>query len=304
MTSKLLLCTMALVPLSTAIAVGSANNTYDMSSIEYLGEFPALAATSCQQIHDLSHNAKSGYYWIQSDCCPKRIYCEMNITDCGGGVWTKVANIDMSIPSMSCPDGFEQVSSPSSCRKRSSSAGCPSAYFSTYGQSYKKVCGKIIGYQEGSPDAFHPYSNNRLLTLDNGYVDGVSVTYNFPRQHIWTFAAQPDINHKNKIYGCPCTHPYSTYRGKVPKFVGSDFFCETGCEDATGFRYGRVYTTQKLWDGSGYGTFPQGCRGTRSPWFLKQFSYEIKSNIEVRSCLDQVRSDEDILIEQIHLYIQ
>ena len=294
----------ALVSLSTAIAVGSSNNTYDMATIEYLGEFPALAATSCQQIHDLSHNAKSGYYWIQNDCCPKRIYCEMNKTDCGGGVWTKVANINMSIPSTSCSNGFEKVNSPRSCRKLSFSRGCSSAYFSTYGQSYKTVCGKIIGYQNSTPDAFHPYLSNQLLTLDDVYVDGVSVTYNYPREHIWTFAAQ-NANHKNSIIGCPCTDPNSnTVKGKVPSFVGSDYFCETGCEDNTGCESGIVYTTHKLWDGYGYGTFPQGCWGTRTPWFRKKFPYDIESNIEVRSCLNQDRSDEELLIEQIHLYIQ
>ena len=45
----------------------------------------------------------------------------------------------------------------------------------------KKVCGKIIGCQDSTPDAFQPYSNNHSLTLDDGYVDGVSVTYNFPK---------------------------------------------------------------------------------------------------------------------------
>ena len=304
MISKLLLWIIALVSLSTAIAVGSVNNTYDMSSIEYLGEFPALAATSCQQIHDLRHNAKSGYYWIQSDCCPKRIYCKMNNTDCGGGVWTKVANINMSIASMNCPNGFEKVGNPRSCRKLSFSAGCSSVYFSSYGQSYNKVCGKITGYQNSTPDAFYSYSNNPSLTIDDDYVDGVSVTYNYPREHIWTFAAQQNLNHKNTIIGCPCNDSDSTFKGIVPSFVGSCFFCDTGCEDRAGHVPGKLYTTHKLLDGSGYGTFPQGCEGTTSPWFHKEFSYDVESDIEVRSCLDQDRSDEEILIEQIHLYIQ
>ena len=225
------------------------------------------------------------------------------MTDCGGGVWTEVANINMSIPSTNCPKGYEQVCSPKSCRKSSSSAGCSSAYFSTYGQSYKKVCGKIIGYQDSTPDAFQPHSNNPSLTLDDGYVDGVSLTYNFPRQHSWTFAAQPDIYHRNTKHGCPCTYPHTIHRGKVPQFVGLDFFCETGCEDITGYAYGKVYTTQKLWDGSGHVSFHQSCNG-RSPWFLKEFSYKIKSNTEVRSCLNQVQSNEDLLLEEIYLYIQ
>jgi len=108
---------------------------------------------------------------------------------------------------------------------------------------------------------------------------------------------------KNGLFYCPCEQPYSTYVGKVPKFVGSDFFCETGCEHGRA-EDGRFYTSNKLWDGKGCGTFPGASEGTRDPWFHKEFSYAIRSDIEVRSCLDQVSHNEDLLIEKIHLYIQ
>ena len=107
----------------------------------------------------------------------------------------RVANVDMSVPSMRCPNGYATRTSPRSCHKHSSSA-CSSAYFPTFKQFFKKVCGKIIGYQKGSPDAFSPYSRHPSKTVDHAYVDGVSVTYNNPREHIWTFAAQPDTIHK------------------------------------------------------------------------------------------------------------
>ena len=42
-----------------------------------------------------------------------------------------------------------------------------------------------IGYQIGEPVAF---AGRRSGTLDGSYVDGVSLTYGSPRQHIWTFA--------------------------------------------------------------------------------------------------------------------
>ena len=40
-------------------------------------------------------------------------------------------------------------------------------------------------------DAFgQPYYSNRALTIDSQYVDGVSLTHGqYPRKHIWTFAA-------------------------------------------------------------------------------------------------------------------
>ena len=36
----------------------------------------------------------------------------------------------------------------------------------------------------------------------------------------------------------------------------------------------------------------------------QRVSYDVESEIEVHSCLDESRLNEEILIEQIHLYIQ
>jgi len=61
--------------------------------------------------------------------------------------------------------------------------------YNTYGISYNHVCGRVIGYQYHSADAF------RLelvpQTIEGPYVDGVSLTHGPPgtRQHIWSFAA-------------------------------------------------------------------------------------------------------------------
>ena len=68
-------------------------------------------------------------------------------------------------------------------------ATCKSVIFSSGGQSYSRVCGRVNAYQKGSTDAFQFSSNSR--TLEEIYVDGVSLTHGAPgsRQHIWTFAA-------------------------------------------------------------------------------------------------------------------
>ena len=129
--------------------------------LDYLGELPLYAATSCQQIDNLRPEAESGLYWIQVGSHPYRVYCDMNNTDCGGGVWTRVANVDMTTPSHKCPSGLETVTSPKrSCRK-TVEVGSSSTWFSTYEQPYSKVCGKVIGYQRSTTDAFQPYYNHR-----------------------------------------------------------------------------------------------------------------------------------------------
>ena len=204
-----------------------------------------------------------------------------------------------------------KVTTPKSCRKKNDS-GCSTTTFNTHDLPYKSICGKIIGYQVNSPDAFYPYYHiddqvkiNRLLnsvTPDDAYADGVLLSYNIPREHIWTFTAQSSCHTKNNRDGCPCLHDYKRYEGKVPLFVGQDFFCETGNYNEN--IEAKTYTSNKLWDGTGCGTFPGGCEGSRDLWFHRKLSFAIKSDLEMRLCLAQGRNDEDLLIEQIYLYIQ
>jgi hypothetical protein len=58
--------------------------------------------------------------------------------------------------------------------------------FPTQGIQYSQICGRIIGYQVGRPGAFVNFFRERD-TVNDHYVDGVSLTYGNPRQHIWTF---------------------------------------------------------------------------------------------------------------------
>ncbi len=68
---------------------------------------------------------------------------------------------------------------------------------------FDQVCGTIIAYQFGSTNSFlfgH--------TIDEGYVDGISLTHSaIPRKHIWSFAAALDeYVSTNAKYKCPCTN--------------------------------------------------------------------------------------------------
>ena len=50
---------------------------------------------------------------------------------------------------------------------------------------YSRVCGKIIGYQQKSADAFWPYYVNHAIGGARVYVDGISLTHGQnPRKHI------------------------------------------------------------------------------------------------------------------------
>ena len=55
-----------------------------------------------------------------------------------------------------------------------------------------------------SPDAFQRIPTNLVATIDNSYVEGVSVTHGTPRNHIWTFAAGLSENSSTISLVCPC----------------------------------------------------------------------------------------------------
>ena len=96
---------------------------------------------------------------------------------CGIGPWTRVAYLNMSDPLEQCPPSWRLYSANGvrACGRQviiSTTGGCYSQNY-TIQQSYQKVCGRIIGYQIGSTDVF----GDLLLSINEPYVDGVSVTY-------------------------------------------------------------------------------------------------------------------------------
>ena len=212
-----------------------------------------------------------------------------------GQQWVKVGYLDMSDPTQQCPDSWQTFTSPAgaSCGKKDSPPVlCDSVYISTSGASYQMVCGRFLGYQVGSPDAFNSYSGYRW-NLEKYYVDGVSITYGSPgnRHHVYTYAA--GFEEFNSPYSCPCAGGTSP-----PDFVGSDYYCESGNPQGT------FYYTDVLWDG-------QLCRNDEVtccdppnlPWFCKTFPTPISEDLEVRICLDQVLNDENVALKFFELQI-
>ena len=274
--------------------------------LEHLGDIPAYAATSCQQIASLRPQAQSGHYWIQEEEGPARVYCVFGGEGpCGEGVWMQVANVNMTQTSSSCPPGLEKVTSPKSLCRKQVDTGCSSAKFSTHGVPYTKVCGQVIGIQHRSPDAFSPYYANQGRTIDDLYVDGVSLTHSSqPRQHIWTFAAALDeYPGHHRYWACPCTNSkaHVPFTGLIPEFIGNDYYCETGSRTAHSNRY---YLNDPLWDGKGCGRFSSCCEGEGKPWFHKTLPQPVSSDIEIRLCGEQYKDQGGVLLETFSLYIQ
>lgn len=272
------------------------------------GSSPTLPASSCKLIYNLNSSSLSGFYWIGGEeGPPQRLYCDMEKT-CGGvvGGWTRLANIDMTNVNHSCPSNLVEVSPdpkrPRLCTLPSSVAvGCSSTIFPTHGVTYGHVCGRIFGYQDRTPNAFFPYHVNRSLTIDDLYLDGISLTYgSTPRKHIWSFASALDESGGHQS-GCPCLNVLSRANGEIPPFIGNDYFCDTGSADDVKNIF---YPDNPLWDGEGCGELNICCSFNNPPWFSKMLTHRVNDDVEMRICRDAGRLNEDIPIELVEIYVR
>ena len=213
--------------------------------------------------------------------------------------WMKVAQLDMTDPQEHCPPGFRTITSPKRVCGRSS--GRVSTTFSVKGDHCNKVCSQVRGYQNYSIDAFYSYYSDHSHTIDDVYVDGVSLTHGqSPRQHIWTFANALDET-RSQHYVCPCTKTDSTFTRVVPPFIGSDYFCDT--ESRYSFA-NQWYTADPLWDGEGCGGSSTCCEFNNPPWFFKDVPQPTTDDIELRLCSDSDVRDEDVGLELVEVYLQ
>ena len=278
------------------------------------GYTPSHPATSCMEILELAPDSPSGLYWIRGTdnraghchChSAKQMYCDMERSCNGvGGGWMRVASVNMTDPSSTCPSGLRTILEGSRrlCAMNIDGIGCSSAILPVEGVQYSQVCGKIIGYQQGSPDAFRPYNSGSHTTIDSRYVDGISLTHgNSPRKHIWTFTAALHEYNSHRDNVCPCTNIRNNPLPAVPAFVGHEYFCDTGSENRYQFIF---YGDDPLWEGVGCGQFSTCCSLNSPPWFLKQLSPPTSDDIEMRLCADENRNNEDITFETLDIYVQ
>ena len=219
---------------------------------------------------------------------------------CGAGEWIRVAYFNMKDPSQTCPSAWREINDTTNgirvCgRPASSHDMCHGTFYSTGGRTFTKVCGRVIGYQIGHPDAFHSSDS-----INTAYVEGVSITHGSPRAHIWTYAA--DTSETITHLACPCDSGSSS---SPPSFVGNNYYCESGNKYNSFINY-FLYADDPLWDGkdcSTEGTCCSNINGQFPPWFSVTLDIPTNDNIEVRICAD-FDTSEDTPIELLEIYIQ
>ena len=211
--------------------------------------------------------------------------------------WRRVTYIDTT-QGAACPAGLRQVTNSAlnktACGK-TVDKGCSSLTFPS-GGSYTHVCGRAQGYQSYSTDAFRAFHGN---TINDAYVDGLSITRGSPRKHIWSYTS----GYGERLYGvgyihqCPCAGPGYNSQYKAP-FVGDDYYCESGFGINVENRIG---WEDPLWDGEGC-TLPGNTCCQRSGWFHKEVPLT-SDNIEVRWCCDESRANEDFYTNIVEIWV-
>lgn len=202
---------------------------------------------------------------------------EPDIAPCGGAGWRQIADLDMSRPSEQCPSPWlESSHSPRACRSPLSDEGCSGVFF-TSGESYSRICGRAVGHGVGSLDAFQRFI--WFPSINNAYLDGLSITRGSQRQHVWSFGA-------TTIGSCPCDS--GTSPNPLP-FVGEDYFCDNTINGA-------------LWDGQDCQN--ECCTFHSPPFFTVALPALTSDDIEARICTDQHVSDEALYVSVLQIFVQ
>ena len=300
-------------------------DSHDRSGYYWITDGPSrvycgmnYTGSSCEDIYDNNPETgdKLGYYRINDN---QWTYCNMTaiaiangdiICRCAGvgGGWRRIVNIDISAGD-DCPGEWRKAtqSGVSFCRVVSNlNFKCSSASFSTNGISYQRVCGRARGYQKGDTFAFYGSHSAYSRTINEDYVDGLSITYSSnPRQHIWTFASgRGERLSSYDQLNCPC----SVNGGYIPSsFVGNNYYCESASWYSPGFNtyyanYDTYYFNDTLWDGAG--CVDNCCDDTTQPWFYRQLNQITQDDIEARICTFGPFLHRSTLIDQLELYIQ
>ena len=268
------------------------------------------AFDSCAFVLEKNSSALSGYYTMQtSNGSRLTVYCDMEGNNCyGKGGWMRISYLNMSEPDTVCPTGlmlkrYTDIDHDLCGRPVSSSGNQSSVIFTTYGVSYNNICGQVRGYQFGSPDGFPPMlGGGGLVTnpsIDTIYVDGISITYDNPRKHIWTYAGGL-FQDKTIDTCCPCNN--GSMGTEVPSFVGNDHYCESG---TSGHWSSVLYSKDVLWDGQQCsGLEGPCCINLKMPWFSRTLNETTTENIELRVMASEETINEDTPLDIIELYIR
>ena len=265
-----------------------------------LGLTKEQPADSCYHIFICNPQGQSGMYWIRNGPTAgegaHQFFCELEEERCGLRGLMRVAHINMSESSSTCPPPLAQYwannikfCGPVVC------GSCDSIIFPVYGIEYNYVCGRAVGYSFYAPRGFY-YGGYDGYSLECSYLSGLSITHGTPRNHIWSYAAG-QREHAYSAYNCHCAARPAV---EPPVYVGYRHYCDT----ATYYDPKREwYTNNTLWDGKDCYPGSKCCDNERLPWFWRTLPQETSDDVEVRWCSYNAGNDR-VGTELLEIYIR
>ena len=282
---------------------------YNPSSLEYF--------SSCKDILYKYPNTPSGFYYITSGPDKfRKVYCEMEKEFCGSKGWEKFYYMDfLKNESHTCPGAFKKsfriklndmgkmIGKQFYC-EGTVNDGCTTAKFYLDDAKYNEICAKIGGYQYGLPTAFKSYDEN-----DETFMDGIYFSYGKDTKYLWGYAvgsyknyAQKDRNKITVKHMCPDVH--HSYKGKVPPFVESYYYCDSGAYSVSANDSSTFFYKNRLFEGKDC-EFPNySCMRSGQPWFYRKLPVYFKDYIGMSSCNDDKVSSKDVRMDNIEIYLR
>ena len=260
--------------------------------------FNSISPVSCSDIKSVLPNSPSGWYHVNS----RNIYCNMDELCGSGGGWTRIGYLDMSDSTQSCPGTLAQLtySGVRYCRRAGNSPGsCSSTTFSPNGLNYSQICGRVTAFQYAHTDAVSPgvFAGHGI---DSWYVDGISFTRGYPREHVWTLMSALYDNVLSNTDSCPCATGSTIVQ---PSFIGNNYYCESGNPNSWYGNY-LFYPNDALWDGQQCAALESPCcTNPNLPWFHRTLN-STSEYIEMRVCGNERPYNEDTPISFYEFYIK
>ncbi len=140
-----------------------------------------------------------------------------------------------------------------------------------------------------------------LIQTPLQYVDGTIIWHgsSYSQGHIWTFAAGAQQLAINIRLGCPCS--YEKWKFKLPEFVGSHYFCDSG--NSGNFTHSTIFLDIPLWDGKGCIFNSTCCQFNEPPVFYRELAQSSEDNLKMSIVLNAAPSEEDIYLTKMKLYV-
>lgn len=246
------------------------------------------AQASCRD-HLAAGRTDNGIYLIGNPAMPRR--CEMTID---GGGWTSALDLD-SVRDP-CPAPWQPTTTaPRLCINPAMDAA-NSITIEPPLASYREVMVSLLGFQSGTADAFEPQG-----TINDVYLDGLSITADMPRQHIATYATGFDEGLGcDGIGGCTCPCLGGT---PLPPFVPAESWrCEAGALSPP--QEGTIVLPDPLFDAAEQ---PPQCAGKREASadpIRTTLGIPTSAPLEARLMRNEPRQGEGLAVHRLELWVR